>query len=540
MIDCIKQDNRLPVTLVAFLSILVFVVIILVRYDWDPMAFVMEGTRFRQGVPDGTWGYDGQFAYYIALDPLNAPPWMDHDAYRYQRILYPALVWVFSLGGQPVLIPWVMIAINLVCILAATWLLSGMLAKRGVPAWVTLSFVFFIGVFVALRGNLLEPLAISLSLLGLAFTYRERWLWAGIAFALAVLAKEMALAFLLGVVAWLLLRQTPPSVWEKLRSLSLRVIPQFLRSSFQHDKHVIARERQAMPFIASDRSNLHPMSLQEALEMEQSLNLDMSLRGNAETEAISTSSHFEERDDRSNLHPMSLQEALEMEQSPNLDMSLRGNAKRCSLSPAISPPRHIEDRQQLEQSPPDNMSLRGAPSDALYRQRLKQSPPFTLTSLTRHYRTPILLLLGGLLPAITWGVILTLWLGHSPMSAPFAAMELIPYAALRYVNLSPAMAYIILFLALPSIILGIMGLLDIRRWSSSPEALILLANVALIALMPKLTWINIGGALRVGIGLVVASLLYIVVFRPKLMPWFAAFWLISGLIMIPSLIYGVE
>jgi hypothetical protein len=514
MIDRIKQDNRLPVTLVAFLSILVFVAIVLVRYDWDPMAFVMEGTRFRQGVPDGTWGYDGQFAYYIALDPLNAPPWMDHDAYRYQRILYPALVWVFSLGGQPVLIPWAMIAINLVCILAATWLLSGMLAKRGAPAWVALSFVFFIGVFVALRGNLLEPLAISLSLLGLAFSYRAKWLWAGLAFSLAILAKEMALAFLLGVVAWLLLRQTPPSVWEKLRSLSLRVIPQFLRSSFQHDKHVIAREHQAMPFIASDRSNLYPMSLQEALEMEQ---------------------------------------------SPNLDMSLRGNAKRCSLSPAISPPRHIEDRQrpkqsppdemslrahlalsEATQSPPDNMSLREAPSDALYRQRLEQSPSIALTDLIRHYRLPILLFLSGILPAIAWGVILTLWLGHSPMSAPFAAMELIPYAALRYVNLSPAMAYIILFLALPSIILGIMGLLDIRRWSSSPEALILLANVALIALMPKLTWINIGGALRVGIGLVVASLLYIAVSRPKLMPWFTAFWIISGLIMIPSLIYGVE
>ncbi|MBE0411284.1 MAG: hypothetical protein IBX69_16300, partial [Anaerolineales bacterium] len=161
---------RLQISILAFFAIVVFVVVVLTRHDWDPMAFVMEGTRFREGVPDGTWGYDGQFAYYIALDPLNAPPWMDHDAYRYQRILYPALEWLFSLGGQPVLIPWVMIVINLVCILTATWLLSGMLAERGVPPWVALSFVFFIGVFVALRGNLLEPLAISLSLLGLAFS----------------------------------------------------------------------------------------------------------------------------------------------------------------------------------------------------------------------------------------------------------------------------------------------------------------------------------------------------------------------------------
>jgi hypothetical protein len=119
-------------------------------------------------------------------------------------------------------------------------------------------------------------------------------------------------------------------------------------------------------------------------------------------------------------------------------------------------------------------------------------------------------------------------------------MEVIPFSGLRYVDLSPAMTYIILFVAVPAIIFGVMGLLDFRRWSSSPEILILLANVALIALMPKLTWINIGGALRVAIGLVVASLIYLANSHPKLLPWASAFWVISGLIMTPTLIYAVE
>jgi hypothetical protein len=418
----ITMKAPLYVTLLTFVVLIVFILIIFMRYDWDPMAFVMEGTRFRQGVPDGTWGYDGQFAYYIALDPLNAPAWMDHDAYRYQRILYPFLVWVFSFGGQPSLIPWAMIAINLVCILSAAYLLSVFLQERGISSWIALSFVFFAGVFMALRGNLLEPLAISLSLLGLLFSYRGRWLWAGVAFALAVLAKEMALAFLLGVVAWLFLRQSPPFY--------------------------------------------------------------MSLRGNAVTEAI-------------------------------------------------SPPGHNEQRHHLKQSPPDDMSLRGM-------QATKQSPPFTLTDLTLRYRTPLLLLLGGLLPAIAWGIFLTLWLGHSPLSAPFAAMEKLPFYGLRYVDMSPAIGVILIWVAFPAFVFGLLGLVDIRKWSQSPETLILLANVALIALMPRLTWYNVGGALRVAIGLVVASLIYVAVTRPRLIPWVSAYWVTSGLILIPALIYGVE
>jgi hypothetical protein len=40
--------------------------------------------------------------------------------------------------------------------------------------------------------------------------------------------------------------------------------------------------------------------------------------------------------------------------------------------------------------------------------------------------------------------------------------------------------------------------------------------------------------------LVVASLLYVSAFRPKLMPWLFAFWVISGILIIPALIYTVD
>ena len=41
--------------------------------------------------PQGTTGYDGQFAYYIARDGFAAAPNLDNPSWRFQRIIYPAL-----------------------------------------------------------------------------------------------------------------------------------------------------------------------------------------------------------------------------------------------------------------------------------------------------------------------------------------------------------------------------------------------------------------------------------------------------------------
>ena len=92
-----------------------FVLLVLSAHQWDPMAFVRLGTRYSQGDPDGTIGYDGQFVYQIALHPLNATPYLDIPAYRYQRILYPVVGRIVGLG-QPSLIPWALIALNVLAL----------------------------------------------------------------------------------------------------------------------------------------------------------------------------------------------------------------------------------------------------------------------------------------------------------------------------------------------------------------------------------------------------------------------------------------
>src|SRR5262245_13469598 len=49
-----------------------------------------------------TGGFDGQFYYAIARNPwVWRPTVLDVPAYRHVRVLYPALAWALSGGGNP-------------------------------------------------------------------------------------------------------------------------------------------------------------------------------------------------------------------------------------------------------------------------------------------------------------------------------------------------------------------------------------------------------------------------------------------------------
>jgi hypothetical protein len=146
------------------------------------------------------------------------------------------------------------------------------------------------------------------------------------------------------------------------------------------------------------------------------------------------------------------------------------------------------------------------------------------------------LLSASLVPALAWGMLLTAWLGESPLNTPAAAMELIPFNGLRSVGASPAMVFILVWVALPALGLGAAGAGEAARRNFSLELFVLLANAGLIALMPRETWINVAGALRAATGLAAASLLYSASMRPRLLPWLAAFWLVSGLSLLPAVL----
>jgi len=168
--------------------------------------FIMAGHTYthRSELPRGlllvpSAGYDGQFYYRLALDPFN---WhatafgitMD-QSYRYTRIGYPIVAWIFSLG-QHQLVPVMLVAVNLLAV-AAIATLGGMFAREsGRHALWGLAFAAYFGLVISVGRDTAEPLAEACMLGGL-LAYRRgtsrMYLLATALFAWGAITRETVL-----------------------------------------------------------------------------------------------------------------------------------------------------------------------------------------------------------------------------------------------------------------------------------------------------------------------------------------------------------
>lgn len=154
-----------------------------------------------------TAGYDGQFFYYIAQDPLHAAWRMDNAPYRYQRILYPMLVYLLSLGGMTALIPWVLLLVNFFSIVLATEFVARLLCKHQLSPWFSLPIGLYYGQTTAFVFDTTEPIAYFFVCLGFLLLANKKTLLAAIAMGLGCLCRETAILFPLGYVAILVLNR---------------------------------------------------------------------------------------------------------------------------------------------------------------------------------------------------------------------------------------------------------------------------------------------------------------------------------------------
>ncbi|MGK7941473.1 MAG: AZOBR_p60025 family cell surface glycopolymer formation protein [Crocosphaera sp.] len=135
----------------------------------------------------GEIGYDGQQFLSLALDPFLQNPEtinsLDHPIYRYRRILYPLISYILALGNKT-LIPYIMVAINAVSIIALVAITNlyfkldnlgkyqGLFALSIPGIWMVLSLgtadllssVFLLASFYCYRYHKYEATAIFISL----------------------------------------------------------------------------------------------------------------------------------------------------------------------------------------------------------------------------------------------------------------------------------------------------------------------------------------------------------------------------------------
>ena len=151
-----------------------------------------------------TFGYDGQYYFALAADPSHGHDYMDGNAgVVYSRPVYSAVSRAASLGSVTAL-PYAMLVINLLAVLAGTTAVALWFVKRGFSPWPALLYGLFPGLIVGVFRDLTEPLAFGLAALAvLAFdrTRTRRLVISAILFALAVLTRETIVPFALAGAA---------------------------------------------------------------------------------------------------------------------------------------------------------------------------------------------------------------------------------------------------------------------------------------------------------------------------------------------------
>jgi hypothetical protein len=208
---------------VAVFSLLVYVLlslVVLANNRWNAHVFILETPA---DLPAGqTWGvgYDGRFSYAIASHPWGSTQDLDQPGFRYQRILYPLIVRLLSLGNAG-WVPWIMLALNLLAVFIGSAVLGELLVRHGRSAWFALVFFLSLAFLLSVRLDSLEPLTFCLALSGWLAYEKRKILLAIILFALAGLTKEIGLLFPLALIAWEIVRNR----WRRAAWLVASLLP---------------------------------------------------------------------------------------------------------------------------------------------------------------------------------------------------------------------------------------------------------------------------------------------------------------------------
>lgn len=206
-----RLDRPLAAAVITALLVGLFVAVRLAVNVGSVEKFTVAGEVFtdadRSGltVVDGT-GYDGQFVWALANDPLTDDAVtegvrFDSPPYRQQRVALPATVWALhGLTGLSHALLLLLVNAAAVVGIAA---IGAVLARRyGRHALWGVAIALSPGVLVSLARDLNEPLAALGLVGGLALWTGGRWRLALLPFCLAVLARETTLAVLVGLGLW--------------------------------------------------------------------------------------------------------------------------------------------------------------------------------------------------------------------------------------------------------------------------------------------------------------------------------------------------
>lgn len=191
---------------------LLFITARLSTHGYDASYFVTAGDKFcnlylvpkNLRVINKSSGYDGQFYYRLALNPFTSTPTefgvtFDSPSFRQQRIVYPFLVWVLSMGSVD-RVPTMLILVNYLALCLMGWIGGAYAQSLKQHALWGIVLPLYPGFLLTLSRDLTEIVEVDFLLAGLLLIRRGRHLLATLLVTLAVLTKETSLLVPVGVM----------------------------------------------------------------------------------------------------------------------------------------------------------------------------------------------------------------------------------------------------------------------------------------------------------------------------------------------------
>jgi len=200
--------NSLSKKNVILLSVVLIVSLVFFRFSFGGFNFshfVVAGSDFV--APDSLHphliinegqGYDGQFFYRYAHDPLSKDRTaygvtVDHLEYRIQRIVYPATVWLFSLGGTPVLIPFILVLFNVLAFIGLIIISLKICEFYKSSYHLALLPIFLFGTYMSLARDTSELFEVFFFVLSIYALIKNKIGWFFIAVVLAIFSRETSI-----------------------------------------------------------------------------------------------------------------------------------------------------------------------------------------------------------------------------------------------------------------------------------------------------------------------------------------------------------
>lgn len=204
------RDFLLPIVIVlAAMHALVMYSIKPYEYNLSSMMRISQNEKegvapeyFQKGMVifDDKGGYDGQFYYYVAMDPFMNKGYFK-NAYRQQRILYPLTARLFAFGKES-LLPYTLYIVNLWALAIGMYFLILILKQYSVnPMW-SLFYGLSPSSIMTIQYDLPSPLSIALIIAAIYFYINRNLILTVVFMALSFLTREDSIVVFIPLLIW--------------------------------------------------------------------------------------------------------------------------------------------------------------------------------------------------------------------------------------------------------------------------------------------------------------------------------------------------